>query len=163
MRLNTVNGWFVWFTGTLDLWSRAHSLLTPLDWKEQITTNAELTTYWPWRLIPCISPKCYTMRFNKMIKKTYSSMHMWKRKIYFPTDTLCMQRNKKLSRSDLRCLKIPENPEWQLIPPSIARGCTRQHKLSCPPCYHLPIYCHAIPTALSATLPPFLFSSLSIR
>ena len=45
----------------------------------------------------------------------------------------------------------------------IARGSRRQHKLSCPPCYHLPIYCHANPTALSATLLLFLLSSLSIR
>lgn len=48
-------------------------------------------------------------------------------------------------------------------PQSIARGSTRQHKLPYPPCYHLPIYCYAIPTALSATLLLFLLPSLSIR
>lgn len=162
MRLNTVNGWFVWFTGTLDLWSRVHSLLTPLDLKERITTNAELTTYWPWRLIPCISPKCYTMMFNNMIKQHILQCICGKGRLVFQ-QILFVCKKKKLHRSDSTCLKIPENPEWQLIPPSIARGNTRQHKLSCPPCYHLPIYCHAIPTALSATLPPFLFSSLSSR
>lgn len=54
-------------------------------------------------------------------------------------------------------------PTMAANPPFIARGSRRQHKLSCPPCYHLPIYCHANPTALSATLLLFLPSSLAIR
>lgn len=57
---------------------------------------------------------------------------------------------------DTRDLTMASNP------PSIAGGSRRKHKPPCPPCYHLPIYRHAKPTALSATLLSFLLSPLSI-
>lgn len=49
-------------------------------------------------------------------------------------------------------------PTMVANPRSIARGSRRQHKLPCPRYYHLPIYCHANPAALSATLLPFPLS-----
>ena len=101
------------------------------------------TASWTWHF-----PNCLTIMYAK--KWHYQRIPLLltcKREVYFWD---IFQKYQWRYRYDSTCFRIPGSRVAN--PLSIARGSTRQHKLSCPPCYHLPIYCHAIPTALSATL-----------